>query len=86
MDLVSEEFIATRMAEPLEKKLHERKGFFEQQKSLSAAWEAVNSKLEMSQELWKLFDDLEDKYTTHTYMYGKEAYCLGIEDGVQMGT
>lgn len=86
MDVISEEFVAARTGEPLEKRLKKSNSFQRQMKSLHEASKAFTRDSVKSDKCWKAFDRLEEEWSKYNIRYGEESYRLGFEDGVQLAS
>lgn len=86
MDFISEEFVAARTGEPLEKRLRDSDKFRQQIECLHEASKPFGKDSGISKKWWKVYDVLENEWTKYNILYGEEAYRLGLEDGVQIAS
>ena len=84
MSFISEEFLAARIGEALEARLHTNDRFQQRMKDLHKVSKAFSEDSNLSKEDWTLFDALEHEWTEYDIMYGEESYRLGFEDGMQI--
>lgn len=82
MECITEEMIEKR----IEERFCRLEAFQQQKKKVSNAIKALDVKTETGQDFCERVNALEDTFAKYSFLYGKEAYRLGVEDGVQIAT
>lgn len=84
MNFLSDEFIFTRVGEPLEQRLRKSERFRQQIQSLSGTSKEFAENFVLSGKDGELYDKMDDEWSKYSSVYGEEAYRMGFEDGVQL--